>query len=114
MATTEGHRDARFLSLPVDADTVSGTAVLIGSLVGVTLTDEGADGNADGYATVDTGARTGSHRLTVTGALTVGAPVYITSAGALTATATGNTLFGYALEAKGSGDGEVLVKLAAV
>lgn len=114
MATTEHLRDARFVSLPVPADTVSGGPVVVGSLIGVALTDRSADGNPDGYATVDTGTRTGSHRLEVTGARTEGQPVYITSAGALTATATDNTLFGYALEAKGSGAGVIPIKLAAV
>lgn len=102
------------LSLPVPTDTASGAPVLVGSLVGVTATAEGEGGNPAGYASVWT---EGVYDLAVgtTTTLTVGAPVYITSGNALTPTATGNTLFGYALEAKGSTAGQVIrVKLAKV
>ena len=100
--------------LPVASGTTSGKAVQVGSLIGVALTDR----DAAGYATVQTD---GAHDLTVTGALAAaGTPVYITSGGALTATATSNTLFGYSIPGatadgtKGSGDGVVTVELAKV
>lgn len=110
-------------SLPVPADTESGDPVKVGSLVGVALTDRAtADnwggGNPEGFATV---ALDGAWDLTVTGALaSAGTPVYITSGGTLTATATSNTLFGHSVPgvtadgSKGSGDGLVTVELAKV
>lgn len=101
------------LSLPVAADTASGTAVLIGSIVGVTATKEGEGGNADGYASVWC---EGVYDLpvTTTTAAAVGAPIYITSGGVLTPVSTGNTLFGYAVEAKGTAAATIRVKLAKV
>lgn len=99
--------------LPVATDFASGTAVLVGSLVGVALTSEGEGGNKAGYATVALG---GAFKLpvTTTTTLAVGAPVYITSGGALTPSASGNTLFGYALEPKGSSAQTITVELAQV
>lgn len=114
MATNQKFRGNRTRSLPVTADTASGSPVVVGSLVGVALTAEGEGGNAAGYATV---ALDGAFDLAVgtTTAVAVGAPVYITSAYALTPTATSNTLFGYALEAKGTTAGEVIaVEIAQV
>ena len=112
MAKNEVLRDADHLSLPVTADTPSGSPVVVGSIVGVTQTKEGEGGNADGFATVWT---KGAHTFTVTGAAaSYGLPVYITSAYALTMTATDNTLFGYSLGTKGSGAGSLVVKIARV
>lgn len=111
MATNEHLRDADRLSLPVPEGTVSGDPVLVGALVGVAQTSRGEGGNASTHATV---WRAGSHHLTVTGAVDVGDPVYITAAGALTFDVTGNTLFGYALESKGAGDAVIPVALAKV
>ena len=113
MARNEVFRDADHLSLPVPADTPSGAPVLVGAtLVGVTQTAEGEGGNDEGYATV---WRKGAHDLEVTGAVTaVGDPVYITSANVLNRTASGNTLFGYALELKGAAAGVITVALARV
>ncbi len=113
MAKNEVFRDADHLSLPVPQDTPSGTPVIVGSLVGITQTKEGEGGNADGYASV---FRKGTHSVPVTGAIaSVGTPVYIPPAGgALTATATGNTVWGYALATKGSGTGPLTVAIARV
>lgn len=112
MARNEIFRDADALSLPVPADTKSGAPVKVGSIVGVTQTAEGTGGNADGFATVWT---KGAHDLSVTGAIaSIGMPVYITSGNALTATATDNTLFGYALQTKSGGVGVITVKIARV
>lgn len=106
MATNQVYGPNRTRSLPVTADTASGSPVVVGSLVGVALTDEGDGGNDDGNATV---ALDGAFNLPVgtTTAGAVGSGVYITSAYALTPSATGNTLFGYLLEAKGTTAGEV-------
>lgn len=111
MAKNEHLRDADQLSLPVPDDTASGAPVLVGALVGVTLTAEGEGGNAEGFATV---RRKGSHQLEVTGARDIGDPIYINSSGGLTATATDNTLFGYALAEKGTGAGTIPVAIAQV
>lgn len=113
MALNERFHNAEHLSLPVPDGTGSGVAVIVGSIVGVTQTKEGEGGNADNYATVWC---KGAFDLPVTGAVTViGSPVYIPPAGgALTTTATANTLFGYALATKGSGVGTIPVKLAQV
>lgn len=101
------------LSLPVAADTASGAPVVVGSIIGVTATAEGQGGNPDGYASVWT---EGVYRLDVsTTVATVGLALYKASGtDALTTTATSNTLFGYALEAKGSGTAAIPVKLAKV
>lgn len=102
------------VSLPVTADTASGAPVLVGSLPGVTATAEGEGGNVDGNASV---WLAGVFNLAIgtTTAISVGGPVYITSGGSLTPVATGNTLFGYVLEAKGTTAGEIVpVKLAKV
>jgi predicted RecA/RadA family phage recombinase len=113
MARNERFHDAERLSLPVPDGTGSGVAVIVGSLVGVTQTKEGEGGNADNFATV---WMKGAFDLPVTGAVTqIGSPVYIPPAGgAVTTTATSNTLFGYALATKGSGVGTIPVKIAQV
>lgn len=123
MAKTEHFRDCDTLSLPVPEGTKAGSPVKVGGITGVTETDRAngsgnpvlgsyafGGGNADGYATVRT---QGAHRLSVTGAVAaVGDPVYITSGNALNVTATGNTLFGYALATKGAAAGVIVVALA--
>jgi predicted RecA/RadA family phage recombinase len=112
MARNEHFLDADHVSLPVPANTPSGAPVIVGSLVGVTQTAEGEGGNADGYASV---WRKGAHRLPVAGAVaSIGLPIYITGSNGLTATATGNTLFGYSLGTKGAGTGDLVVALARV
>lgn len=129
MAKNEVFKDAEGLSLPVATGTLSGTPLRIGILNAVAQTDEGSVtnpnyvfagiaqptggiGNAPGYASVKT---TGSWIVTVTGATTVSpgslTPVYITSAGALTTTSTGNFLWGVALRAKSAPAGPVLVRI---
>lgn len=110
------------LSLPVATGTLSGVAVLVGALSGTTRTKEGSleggtatlrssAGQLAGFATVDL---VGCYEQTVTGALTPGTAVYITAGGALTATLTGNTLWGYALTTKGAGSGLATVRPARV
>ncbi|MFC0623226.1 DUF2190 family protein [Kribbella deserti] len=96
-------------SLPVADGTVSGTPVKVGAFVGVTLTDRGAGGNAAGEATV---ALSGAYTVSTTDAVaSVGLAVYITGAGAITTTASGNTLFGHSLGTKSAGAGTVAVEI---
>lgn len=113
MATNKVYGPSRTRSLPVTADTAAGSPVIVGSLVGVALTDEGAGGNDDGSATVDL---CGAFKLPVTTTTTVsvGGAIYITSGYVLTPASSGNTLFGYALEAKGSSAATILVEIAQV
>jgi predicted RecA/RadA family phage recombinase len=113
MATNEVYKDADYLSLPVTADTASGSPVVVGNtLVGVAQTDEGdLVTNEDGYASV---ALKGAFRLSTTSAVaSVGTALYIVPGTyAITATAgTGNRFFGYALSTKSSGAGTVIVKI---
>lgn len=122
MALNEVFKEADNLSLPVPDGTLSGAPLRIGILNAVAQTDEGGRtavingitqstggvGNADNFASI---RFYGGHRLTVVGALTVGQAVYIKSDNTLTATSTGNWIFGAALRAKGSGTGEVIVKV---
>lgn len=117
MATNEVFDRGFNLSLPVPAGTTSGSPVKVGSLMGVCLTDRATattfgGGNAVGNASVTT---VGVHRLSVTGAVAnVGDPVYIDASNALSTTAAGNTLFGYALATKAAGAAVVPVKISQV
>lgn len=113
MALNEILEDADNISLPVATGTLPGVAVISGGLIGVTQTKEAEGGNKAGFASV---TRKCSHSLPVTGALAaIGTPVYIPPAGgALTATATANTLFGYAGATKGAGTAPVAVILSRV
>lgn len=122
MALNEVFKEADNLSLPVPDGTLSGAPLRIGILNAVAQTDEGGRtavvngitqetggiGNKDNFASV---RFYGGHRLTVVGTLTVGQAVYIKSDNTLTATSTGNWLYGAALRAKGSGTGETIVKI---
>lgn len=122
MALNEVFKEGIALSLPVPDGTTSGKPLRIGILNAVAETDEGGAtvvvngitqksggiGNKDNFASVALGK---VWELDVTGTLTVGQAVYITPAGALTATASGNFLFGAAIRAKGSGLGPAYVKL---
>lgn len=107
MATNMIHGPERTRSLPVTNGTLSGSPVVVGAFVGVALTDEGKAGNVEGDATVGMGGVV-RNAVGTTTALAIGDPVYITSAYALTPTASGNTLFGHALTAKGTTAGEVI------
>lgn len=104
------------LSVPVPSGTKSGEPVLVGAMPGVAATDRGAGGNIAGHATVLFDGRV--YEFDVDGAIAgVGTAIYITSARALTTTATSNTLYGYSvckadgsLATKSSGVGKALVK----
>lgn len=102
MAKNEVYRLGQYVPLPVIDGTDSGDAVRVGILNGVAVTPkntvEGEFGGHLGEAPVDLG---GAFILPVTiaaGPLTAGQAIYITGAGVLTTVATGNTLFGAALE----------------
>lgn len=115
------------ISLPVPTGTLAGAPLRIGSINCIAVTDEGSVtvtkqlgggttltentggvGNEPGYASV---ACDGAWNVDVTGALTVGQLVYINGSNSLTATATGNKVWGKALRAKGSGSGKVVVRI---
>lgn len=109
MATNEVFRDADHLTLPVPSGVKASEPVLVGQLPGVAITDRD---DTTGTATV---WLKGAYRLNVTGAVTnVGDPVYITAARALNVTASGNTLFGHALETKAAAAAEITVRVARV
>jgi predicted RecA/RadA family phage recombinase len=130
MAKNFVFKEADYLSLPVPSGTLAGKALRIGVLNVVTVTDEGSVGktitlgagatltqpsgsassNEPGFASC---ALKGSANLPVTGATTVGAPVYIkVSDNTLTSTAAAGTkLFGVALRSKTAPVADVLVKI---
>lgn len=122
MALNEVFKEANHNSLPVANNTVAGQPLRIGILNAVAETDAGGTtavingitqltggiGNKTGFTSV---SHVGAWNLDVVGALTVGQAVFIKSDSTLTATATGNFLFGAALRAKGTGTGTVLVKI---
>ena len=108
-------QDGNVISFTASAATTSGQVVVVGSLVGISQTDvaNGATGQLAIEGVFDVPA--------ATAAITVGAPVYwdadgnpvggTAGSGAATATATDNTLMGYAIVGKGAGAGTVRVKL---
>lgn len=122
MARNEVFRDADHLSLPVPAGTVAGTPLRIGALNVVTETDRADTSaasdplrgpavnlNPNGNATC---WLKGAHTFTVSFAVAnVGDPIYITSGNALSATASGNTLYGAALNTKGATSGLLTVRI---
>jgi predicted RecA/RadA family phage recombinase len=129
MAKNFVFKEAEYLSLPVSTGTKAGTAVRVGVLNAVTVTDEGsvvvthtlgagasitqpsgsASSNEPGFASC---ALKGAALLRVTGATTVGAPVFIKADGTLTSTpGAGAKLFGAALRIKTAPAADVLVKI---
>lgn len=101
MSTTLLRGPHRTASLPVTADTPKGKPVVVGSLIGVTLTDEGKGNNPDGYATVALDGRV-ELPVSTTTAVAIGGKVYVTSGYVLTPSdgSGANALFGYAITAK--------------
>ncbi|WP_024817092.1 DUF2190 family protein [Arthrobacter sp. 31Y] len=84
-------------------DRLSGEPVRVGSICGVAVKD--TKSGERGTIWLD-----GSYDLTVTGAVaSEGLPVYITAAGALNVTATGNYRFGTALGTKSAAAGPLEV-----
>jgi predicted RecA/RadA family phage recombinase len=111
MATNEIYRDADHLALPVPTGTKANDPVLIGGLKGVAETDRDDQGEATVWLK-------GGHKFTVDGAVTAkGQPVYFqgdgtTRSATLSTTATGNTLFGHALETKSAAAAAITVRIA--
>lgn len=109
MAANEIFKDSDNIALPVPDGILAGKPVRIGILNAVTQVDEGTGGNAAGYGSTKL---TGAWLVPVAGALTIGQAVYIKkSDNTLTATATGNVLFGAALREKGTGTAETVVRI---
>lgn len=113
MAKNQKYAPKRTRVLPVATSTPTGTPLMVGSLPVITLTAEAGGGNDAGFATC---ALDGAWHVPVTTstAIAVGGPVYITSGGALTPTATNNTLWGYAIEAKGTAAQTIAVEISQV
>lgn len=104
MAKNQRYTNALHISIPVPDGTVSGQPIRVGQICGVAITSKDA---STGEATI---RLDGSWNLDVVGAVAaVGAPVYIKSDNTLTATSTGNYVFGAALGTKGSGTGPLEV-----
>ena len=120
MATNEIFREADNFSAAVPAGTLSGAPVLVlGAIPAICQTKEGEGGNIAGRATVTS---KGVHSVSTTDAVSAeGTKLYITSANAITTTATANTLFGYSVHkpdgtggTKSAGAGTVYCRLAKV
>lgn len=128
MATNEVYRAGDKVSLPVPADTKAGTPLRIGGLNVVTQTDvaktdvsptnadgtRNADynyggGNPNGFASCKLD---GGHRFDVAFAAAIGDPIYITPGNALSASSSGNALYGNALTIKAAPSGPLTVRIA--
>lgn len=109
MAINEIYKDGNELVLPVASTVKSGNLVQVGQLIGVAQNDAvtGQDGNT--YATLK---MNGVFKFTTAVAVTVGAAVYVTSAGVINVTASGNKFIGHAVTAKTTTTaGEIYVRL---
>jgi hypothetical protein len=114
MAKNLGRVHALHISLPVPEGTKSGDPVLGGGVLpGTAITDRGAGGNIPDEASVH---RDGSWRHLVDGAVTSkGQKIYLAPGSTtLVTTATGNTLWGYALELKAAAVGRIEIAVAQV
>jgi predicted RecA/RadA family phage recombinase len=96
------YTENRHIALTAVAAVEAGGPVKIGQYVGVAL-------NKAAIGEKVTVWLDGSYDVTVTGVVTEGAIIYITTANALVVTTTGNFPFGVANTAKGSGAGIVEV-----
>jgi predicted RecA/RadA family phage recombinase len=108
MAKSEKFGDGDDINIAVPAYAVAGSPVQVGGIVGVCETARDAAGNA-------TVSRKGVYTLQVTGVVTLGLPIFITTAtGALVvAPGAGVNLFGHAVSAKArAGVGPVDVRIA--
>lgn len=109
MALNEIYKDGNELVLPVASTVVSGDLVQVGQIIGVAQNDAvtGEDGNT--YATIK---MNGVFKLSTLVAVTVGQAVYVTSAGVVNVTASGNKFIGHAIKAKTTTvAGDVYVRL---
>lgn len=111
MAKNRKFEKGKFLSVAVIAGTVSGGPVIVGMLPGVALTDR----RADGTASCELGEGTWTLTVTAAGNITVGQPIYITSATyALTdAAGAGKQLYGHAVSTStGAGSKVIDIRVA--
>lgn len=106
MALNEIYAVANSLSFPVASTVNSGDLVQVGQIVGIAEHDAKLKEDGNYYATLKL---TGAFKLTTSDTISVGAKVYVTSAGVVTSTATSNKLIGHAIKA---GTGYVVVRLA--
>lgn len=108
-------QEGKVIPFTAGADVDSGQVVVVGSLVGISMTD--VDNGAQGQLAVE-----GVFEVPAAAAeITVGAAVYwdadgdpyggTADSGAATATATDNTKMGHAIAAKAANVGKVKVKL---
>lgn len=109
MALNEIYKVASELAFPVASTVMSGDLVQVGQVVGVAQQDAvlGEDGNYYAILKLD-----GVFKLTSSAAFAVGGNVYLTSAGVVNATASGNKFIGHAIKAKTTTTaGDVYVRL---
>jgi predicted RecA/RadA family phage recombinase len=109
MALNEIYKDGNELVLPVASTVKSGDLVQVGALVGLAQLNaaKGEDGNF--YTTLKFN---GVVKLSTLVAVTVGAAVYMTSAGVINVTASGNKFIGHAVTAKSTTTaGDIYVRL---
>lgn len=103
MAKNQKYTNALHISVPAPRDIASGDPVKVGQICGVAQI--AAKSGEPVTVWLD-----GSYELPVAGAVAnVGDPVHINSSGSLTATATGNFVFGVALGTKPTGTGPLEV-----
>jgi predicted RecA/RadA family phage recombinase len=109
MALNEIYKDGNELVLPVASTVNSGDLVQVGALVGLAQKDAYLGENGSYYTTLKFN---GVVKVTTSVAVTVGAAVYITSAGVINVTASGNKFIGHAVTAKaGTSAGDIYVRL---
>lgn len=102
MAKNQKYSNALHITATAPYARTAGQPVKVGQICGVAINDAASGDKTTVWLD-------GSWEIDVAGALTEGQAVYITSAGALTATATGNFVWGVALGAKGTGAGPLEV-----
>lgn len=105
----DSHLSIFVKEVPVPEGTKSNDFVNVGGKRGLAGFDAKQGENNSWYTTVDTAAQIRFEGVAI--AFADGAPVYITPGGAPTATASGNTLIGYADRAKGAAAGNLHVQL---
>jgi predicted RecA/RadA family phage recombinase len=109
MALNEIYKDGNELVLPVASTVNSGDLVQVGALVGLAQLDAYAGENGSYYTTLKLN---GVVKLSTLVAVTVGAAVYVTSAGVINVTASGNKFIGHAVTAKSTTTaGDIYVRL---
>jgi predicted RecA/RadA family phage recombinase len=109
MALNEIYKDGNELVLPVASTVKSGDLVQVGQLIGVAQNDAVTGQNGSTYATLK---MNGVFKFSTLVAVTVGQAVYVTSAGVINVTASGNKFIGHAVTAKTTTTaGEIYVRL---